>query len=128
MDIKLPFLKSPIGSGDLVKAATSAVGIQPCGGCKQRAAAMNQAVTFVPRKDRGDEWTKPPEMPAGWKLDRMYTGAAKQVALFVHESGGCMVWEILDGAYRNSHHFCAGCVDDPKSLAIARWGEMCRSS
>jgi hypothetical protein len=35
-----------IGLGDLIKRATSAVGIRPCGGCAERAAKLNQWVTF----------------------------------------------------------------------------------
>lgn len=31
-----------VGLGDLIKRATSAVGIQPCGGCNRRAARLNQ--------------------------------------------------------------------------------------
>lgn len=35
-----------IGLGDVVKRATYAVGIKPCGGCEKRAAAMNQWMVF----------------------------------------------------------------------------------
>ena len=39
--------KEPItGLGDVVAAATSAVGIRPCGGCKKRQQAMNQMFPF----------------------------------------------------------------------------------
>lgn len=31
-----------IGLGDMVKRATSAVGVKPCGGCEQRAAVLNR--------------------------------------------------------------------------------------
>lgn len=34
------------GLGDVVAAVTSAVGITPCGGCKQRQEALNRAVPF----------------------------------------------------------------------------------
>lgn len=34
------------GLGDVVAAVTSAVGIKPCGGCKQRQALLNRAVPF----------------------------------------------------------------------------------
>ncbi len=36
-----------IGLGDVIKRATSAVGIKPCGGCQQRAAALNRWVVFT---------------------------------------------------------------------------------
>ncbi len=31
-----------IGLGDVVKKATYAMGVRPCGGCERRAAAMNR--------------------------------------------------------------------------------------
>jgi hypothetical protein len=46
--VKVPFLKSGVSLGDLVAKATKAVGIQPCGGCKGRQAALNRAVRLVP--------------------------------------------------------------------------------
>lgn len=36
-----------IGLGDVVKRATSYVGIRPCGGCERRAAALNRWVVFT---------------------------------------------------------------------------------
>ncbi len=41
-----------IGLGDVIKRATSSVGIQPCGGCARRAAALNRWVMFSPRRRR----------------------------------------------------------------------------
>ncbi len=35
-----------VGLGDVIKRATSAVGIRPCGGCERRAAALNQWFVF----------------------------------------------------------------------------------
>jgi hypothetical protein len=37
----------PVGLGDVVKRATSLVGIKPCGGCAQRAAMLNSRVQFT---------------------------------------------------------------------------------
>lgn len=37
------------GLGDVVKRITYAVGIKPCDGCQQRAAALNRWVTFARR-------------------------------------------------------------------------------
>ena len=34
------------GLGDVVAAATKAVGIKPCGGCQKRREALNRAVPF----------------------------------------------------------------------------------
>ncbi len=31
-----------VGLGDIIKRATSAFGIRPCGGCERRAAALNR--------------------------------------------------------------------------------------
>ena len=37
-----------IGLGDVIKHATSALGIRPCGGCLQRAQALNSRFVFAP--------------------------------------------------------------------------------
>jgi hypothetical protein len=47
--VRLPgFLieNTEIGLGDLIKKATYAIGIKPCGGCEKRAAALNRWMTF----------------------------------------------------------------------------------
>ena len=52
--VKLPrFLSDDedIGLGDVIKRATSAVGIRPCGGCLQRAAILNRWVVFSRRNN-----------------------------------------------------------------------------
>ena len=36
-----------IGLGDAIKRATSYIGIKPCGGCSQRAAALNRWMVFT---------------------------------------------------------------------------------
>jgi hypothetical protein len=36
-----------IGLGDVVKRATSYMGIKPCGGCERRASALNHRVVFT---------------------------------------------------------------------------------
>ena len=36
-----------IGLGDVIKRATSAMGIRPCGGCLQRAATLNRWIAFT---------------------------------------------------------------------------------
>ena len=36
-----------IGLGDVIKRATSAMGIQSCGGCLQRAATLNRWIVFT---------------------------------------------------------------------------------
>jgi len=35
-----------VGLGDVLKRATSAVGVKPCGGCERRAAALNRWLVF----------------------------------------------------------------------------------
>ncbi len=35
-----------IGLGDVITKSTSALGIRPCGGCAERAAALNRWVVF----------------------------------------------------------------------------------
>jgi hypothetical protein len=46
--VRLPgfLVEKEIGLGDAIKRVTSAIGIRPCGGCKQRAAALNRWMTF----------------------------------------------------------------------------------
>jgi len=46
--VRLPGFVSDqeIGLGDVIKRATYAMGIKPCGGCERRAAALNQWMTF----------------------------------------------------------------------------------
>ena len=41
-----------IGLGDVIKRATSSVGIKPCGGCARRAAALNRWLVFSGRHRR----------------------------------------------------------------------------
>jgi hypothetical protein len=41
-----------VGLGDVLKRATSAVGIKPCGGCISRAERLNQHVVFSRRAAR----------------------------------------------------------------------------
>ncbi len=65
MDIKVPFLKEEIGAGDVVKAATSAVGVKPCTPCEERRHRMNAGLRFVPREkvkegERGGKATRVP--------------------------------------------------------------------
>jgi hypothetical protein len=47
--VRIPgFIKGEeIGLGDVVKRATYAMGIQPCGGCGRRAAALNRWMVFT---------------------------------------------------------------------------------
>ncbi len=35
-----------VGFGDILKRATSAIGIKACGGCERRAAALNRWLVF----------------------------------------------------------------------------------
>jgi hypothetical protein len=41
-----------VGLGDAIKRATYAVGIRPCGGCEQRATALNRWLTFSGRRPK----------------------------------------------------------------------------
>ena len=46
--VRLPgfLIEKEVGLGDLIKKTTYAMGIQPCGGCEKRAAALNRWMTF----------------------------------------------------------------------------------
>jgi hypothetical protein len=50
--VRLPGFISdePIGLGDVVKRATSAVGIKPCAPCAERAERLNSWLVFTGRK------------------------------------------------------------------------------
>jgi hypothetical protein len=52
LNIRLPgfFAGDEIGLGDVIKRATSAIGIVPCGGCERRAAVLNRLVVFNQKK------------------------------------------------------------------------------
>ena len=39
-----------IGLGDAIKRATASAGINPCGDCERRAAALNRWLTFTGRQ------------------------------------------------------------------------------
>lgn len=41
-----------IGLGDAIQRTTSYFGIRPCGGCNQRAAALNKWMIFTSRKQQ----------------------------------------------------------------------------
>jgi hypothetical protein len=47
--VRLPgfLIEEEIGLGDLIKKTTYAMGVQPCGGCEKRAAALNRWMTFT---------------------------------------------------------------------------------
>jgi len=42
----------PVGLGDVIKRATTAVGIRPCGGCERRAERLNRLAIASPRSSR----------------------------------------------------------------------------
>jgi len=52
--VRLPGFVSDqdIGFGDVIKRATSAIGIRPCGGCEQRAAWLNRRIAISPWRRR----------------------------------------------------------------------------
>jgi hypothetical protein len=47
--VRLPgfVIDEEIGLGDVIKQATSYLGIKPCGGCAKRAAMLNRWVIFT---------------------------------------------------------------------------------
>lgn len=52
--VRLPgfIVDEEIGLGDVIKRTTSYLGIQPCGGCEQRAAALNRRLTFTSQRSK----------------------------------------------------------------------------
>ncbi len=49
--VRLPGFVSgeDVGLGDVIKRATSSMGIRPCGGCNRRAATLNSWLVFSGR-------------------------------------------------------------------------------
>jgi hypothetical protein len=122
MEIKVPFLKEPVGAGDLVKAATAAVGVKPCTPCQKRAETMNRMLTLKPRTDL---WTAPPHMPPGWRLHKEYSSPNKIIRLFVNDqTGGSVILDIVGDQYLNYRGFCCGTL---RERAEQKWEEACRS-
>jgi hypothetical protein len=52
--VRLPgfLIEDEIGLGDVIKRATAAVGIRPCGGCEERATGLNRWMHFTNRGER----------------------------------------------------------------------------
>jgi hypothetical protein len=52
--VRLPgFITSEeVGLGDVIKRATSAVGVKPCDACQERARRLNRWMVFTPRRER----------------------------------------------------------------------------
>lgn len=52
--VRLPgfIIDEEIGSGDVIKRSTSYIGIQPCGGCARRAAALNRWLIVTNRSSK----------------------------------------------------------------------------
>ena len=121
MDIRVPFLNHEIGAGDVVKAATAVVGVKPCTPCEERRKKLNQAVRLVPREPA---WTCPPEVPEGWQREATFERDDRAVQIFKHTSGKIIIWQVIDGKYRNSHTFCCG--ERMRDLADSKWDELCR--
>ncbi|HEY5958959.1 MAG TPA: hypothetical protein VIV60_20510 [Polyangiaceae bacterium] len=48
--VPIPRLKKSIGLGDVVKRATTAIGVRPCGGCGRRAESLNRTIVFRPTR------------------------------------------------------------------------------
>jgi hypothetical protein len=47
-EVRLPGFISDrdVGLGDVIKRATYAIGVKPCGGCQRRAAILNRWMVF----------------------------------------------------------------------------------
>ncbi len=52
--VRLPgfITEKEIGLGDVIKRATSSVGVKPCGGCSRRAATLNRWMVFSGRRSK----------------------------------------------------------------------------
>jgi hypothetical protein len=52
--VRLPgfVIDTDVGLGDVIKRATSMIGIRPCGGCERRASALNRWAIFSRRHSK----------------------------------------------------------------------------
>jgi hypothetical protein len=124
MEIKVPFLKEPVGAGDMVKAATSSIGIQPCTPCEERRRRMNAALRFIPQA----QWTKPPDVPEGWTRETAFeVEGGPRLEMFSHTSSGkLIIWHVIEGRYERSHTFCCG--EKMRGAVAGKWEELCAHS
>ncbi len=136
MEITVPFLKAPVGAGDLVKAATSAIGVPPCKPCDERAKRMNGALSFTPRQA---SWASMeyPNIPPGWELTRTAIPASRpDVTVNFYENRAALdagiekssanlyyIWQVVNGHYTGGSAFCCTTV---RPTAEKRWSELCR--
>ena len=50
--VRVPIeMTEDIGLGDVIKRLTSTLGVEPCGGCERRAAALNRRIIFTGRNN-----------------------------------------------------------------------------
>ncbi len=50
--VRVPIeMTEDIGLGDVIKRLTSTLGVDPCGGCERRAAALNRRIIFTGRNN-----------------------------------------------------------------------------
>ena len=50
--VRVPIeMTEDIGLGDVIKRLASTLGVDPCGGCERRAAALNRRVIFTGRNN-----------------------------------------------------------------------------
>ena len=75
-----------IGLGDVIKRATSAIGIRPCGSCEQRAAAHDRV--------RGNGIPGHLHGPAMCGQGRLQVRALPASLLFVVRTGGACLFQL----------------------------------
>lgn len=95
------------GSGDAVKAVASGI-----------AAGLHKAATLIGPKPRPRVWTAPPEIPEGWEMveECWVTALYRKGPKFI-------IWDRIDGQYRNSHTVCCGAPE----IARREFEKRCRS-
>jgi hypothetical protein len=54
LKVQLPgfLVEKEIGLGDVIKRATSAIGIKPCGGCERRSSILNNWFVFTGKNNK----------------------------------------------------------------------------
>lgn len=54
LHVRVPgfLMDEEVGLGDAIKRATSAVGVSPCGACRERASVLNRWLVFAGKRRR----------------------------------------------------------------------------
>lgn len=153
MELKIPFIDQPIGSGDIVGDALASVGITPekvtellrkagaigptedCG-CKGTKQSMNDKLKLMPLRVNSWATMEYPNIPPGWELTRSAISTSRPgVTVNFYENRAL----IDNGTVKSSANMMyiwqvvdgkytggsAFCCLSTRPSAEKRWNELC---